>query len=502
MLDTELARSLAHKLYRADQVRDNEKSAAKQSGCEMYTLMLRAGKCVFEQCQLQMPNTDRYLVLVGHGNNSGDGYIAACEAKNAGKHVVVCAVEPGRELSGDAKRAQDSWLTAGGSVEAFSPEELNKCDIVVDALLGTGTNSMLRAEYAAIIDAVNSSDKPVVSIDVPSGLEADTGQSMGRCIQADMTVTFVGIKPGLVTGAGKQSCGKLVYDDLGIGKAFINMARSTATIIELENFAEMAPRQINSHKGSYGRLLCIGGNKGTAGAIRLAGEAALRCGTGLVKVYAHEESKIQINSGRPELMVITDNLDDALEWATCVVIGPGLGQDDWSRNAFEKTLQYCESNKMPMVIDADALNMLSRHSGSFNIGQCVITPHSGEAARLINDSVDVIEGDRFNASRVLSQRYHSTCILKGAGSIIDDENHAWVCQHGNPGMATAGMGDVLSGVLGALLAQGLPSALACKYGVCLHARAGDYLAEQYGQRGLLASDLFDALRALINNRMA
>ena len=264
----------------------------------------------------------------------------------------------------------------------------------------------------------------------------------------------------------------------------------------------MAPREINSHKGSYGRLLCIGGNKGTAGAIRLAGEAALRCGSGLVKVYAHEDSKIQINSGRPELMVITDNLDDALNWATCVVIGPGLGQDDWSQNAFEKVLQYCQTHTMPMVIDADALNMLSRHSGSFNVSQCVITPHSGEAARLLSDVVEAVESDRFNAARLLAQLFHATCVLKGAGSIIDDEKHAWVCQHGNPGMATAGMGDVLSGVLGALLAQGLSSDLACKYGVCLHARAGDYLAEQSGQRGILASDLFDPLRALINNRLA
>lgn len=501
MLDTELANSLAHKLYRADQVRDNEKGAAEQSGCDMYTLMLRAGKCVFEQCQLQLPNSDHFLVLVGHGNNAGDGYIAACEAKNAGKQVVVCAVEPARELSGDALRAQQSWLSTGGTVNAFDADFIDKAEVIIDALLGTGTNSAIRTEYATIIDAVNGSDKPVVSIDIPSGLEANTGQSMGRCIQADITVTFVGIKPGLTTGAGKQSCGKLVFDDLGIGKAFIGLARSSATIIELENFAQMAPRAIHSHKGSYGRLLCIGGNKGTAGAIRLAGEAALRSGTGLVKVYAHEDSKIQINAGRPELMVITDSLEQALEWATCVVIGPGLGQDDWSQNAFDKTLQFCQTHNKPIVIDADALNLLSRYSGTFNMKECVLTPHTGEAARLANMSVEEVEADRFNAARQLAQRYHATCLLKGAGSIIDNETHAWVCRHGNPGMATAGMGDVLSGVLGALLAQALPAQLACKYGVCLHARAGDVLAEQFGQRGLLASDLFDAVRALINNHI-
>lgn len=501
MLDTELAQSLAHKLYRADQVRDNEQAAAKQSGCEMYTLMLRAGRRVFEKCQLHMPNSDNYLVLVGHGNNGGDGYITASEAKNAGKHVVVCAVEPDRVLQGDTAKAQQRWLDTGGEITVFSSELLDKCDVVIDALLGTGTNSDIRNEYATIIDAVNQSSKPVISIDVPSGLEANTGQSMGRCIQADITVTFVGIKSGLVTGAGKQSCGQLIFDDLGIGKAFLGLARSTATIIELNNFGQMAPRQIHSHKGTYGRLLCVGGNKGTAGAIRLAGEAALRCGTGLVKVYAHEDSKIQINAGRPELMVITDSLELALEWATCVVIGPGLGQDDWSQNAFDKTLQYCQANAKPIVIDADALNLLSKYSGTFNMSQCVLTPHAGEASRLLNVTVDEIESDRFNAARQLSQRYHATCVLKGAGSIIDNERHAWVVRHGNPGMATAGMGDVLTGVLGALFAQALKADAACKYGVSLHARAGDVLAEEFGQRGLLASDLFDALRALINHKI-
>ncbi|WP_100643599.1 NAD(P)H-hydrate dehydratase [Alteromonas facilis] len=501
MLDTELAQSLAHKLYRADQVRNNERAAAEQSGSDMYTLMQRAGKCVFESCQLHLPNSEQYLILVGHGNNAGDGYVVASEAKKAGKQVLVCAVEPERELSGDAKQAQEQWIALGGNVTAFDANLIENSDVIVDALLGTGTNSLIRAEYADIIDRVNASDTPVVSIDIPSGLEPNTGQSMGRCIQADYTVTFVGIKPGLTTGAGKQSCGKLIFDDLGIGKAFLGLAKSSATVIELDNFSQMAPRQVHSHKGTYGRLLCVGGNKGTAGAIRLAGEAALRTGAGLVKVYAHEDSKIQINAGRPELMVVTDNFEQALEWATCVVIGPGLGQDDWSQNAFDKTLQYCHSHNKPIVIDADALNLLSRYSGTFNMKECVLTPHSGEAARLLSMTVDEVEGDRFIAARQLAERYHATCILKGAGTIVDNEQHTWVCRHGNPGMATAGMGDVLSGVLGALLAQALKADVASKFGVSLHARAGDVLAEQYGERGLLASDLFDAIRALINNRM-
>lgn len=299
MLDTKLATSLSHKLFRAEQVREHERKAAEDSGCELFTLMERAGTSVFRQCQSLLPNTDVFLVVVGQGNNAGDGYIAALKAKDAGKQVHICAVEPHRILEGDAGEAQRRWLDAGGKIEVFSEELLAKAGLVVDAMLGTGITSYIRNEFADIIDAINASDTPVVSIDVPSGLDANTGQSLGRCIEADVTVTFVGIKPGLTTGAGKQSCGKLVYDDLGIGKAFAELARSSASLLDIEQFRGMGPRAVHSHKGTYGRLLCVGGNKGTAGAIRLSSEAALRSGAGMVRVFTHETSTIQVSAGRP-----------------------------------------------------------------------------------------------------------------------------------------------------------------------------------------------------------
>ncbi|MCP4863756.1 MAG: NAD(P)H-hydrate dehydratase, partial [Alteromonas sp.] len=209
------------------------------------------------------------------------------------------------------------------------------------------------------------------------------------------------------------------------------------------------------------------GNRGTAGAIRLAGEAALRSGAGLVKVFCHEGSTVQVSAGRPELMVTCDNLHEALDWASCVVIGPGLGQDDWALAAFELAMKHCQTHPKPMVIDADALNLLSKHALSYSITDCILTPHAGEAARLLNMSVDEVEADRFNSVKQCAQRFHATCVLKGAGTIIDNETKTWVCQHGNPGMATAGMGDVLSGILGALLAQGLSKDIATKYGVSI-----------------------------------
>ncbi|MGQ8365569.1 NAD(P)H-hydrate dehydratase [Glaciecola sp. 1036] len=498
MLDKINAPSLTQKLYRADQVRLHEKSAAEKLGLEMYSLMQRAGKAVFEECVNLIPNVDRYLVLVGVGNNAGDGYVAGLQAKIAGKNVTLCAVDPKRELSGDAARARQEWEANGGKVETFSPDLLEKADIVIDGLLGTGINGIIRNEYADVIDTINHSDIPVVSIDVPSGLDADTGESLGRCVQADVTVTFIGIKMGLTTGAGKQSCGKLVFKDLGVGKTFASLARSDARALDMKHFRGMAPRDINSHKGSYGRLLCIGGNAGMSGAIRLTAEAALRTGTGLVKVFAHEASKVQICAGRPELMVISEGLEDALEWATCIALGPGLGRDDWSKSIFDKVMEYTQRNPKPIVVDADALNLKAVNATFVSLPDCVVTPHAGEAARLLNVSIDEIESNRFNYARLCAQRYDAVCVLKGAGSIIDDQRHSWVCRHGNPGMATAGMGDVLTGVISSLMAQGIDKSMACQFGVSLHAKAGDMIAEEYGQRGIIASDLFPKIRLLVN----
>ena len=498
MLDTQLAASLSHKLYRADQVREHEKQAAEASGCDLSELMQRAGKAVFRQSQLLVPNTEKFLVLVGQGNNAGDGYVAALEAQKADKQVVVCAVEPDRILDGDAGDAQQAWRDAGGDIQSFTMDQLEQADLVIDALLGTGINSNIRNEFASIIDAVNGCAVPVVSVDVPSGLDANTGQSLGRCIQADVTITFVGIKPGLTTGAGKQSCGKLVFEDLGIGKAFQEIAKSSATFLDMHMFGGLGPRDVHSHKGTYGRLLCVGGNRGTAGAIRLSSEAALRAGAGMVKVFVHESSIIQVSAGRPELMVTDHDLEAALAWATCVVIGPGLGQDEWAEKAFESTLKHCHSEEKPVLVDADALNLLCQQSTAYMSKEMVLTPHAGEAARLLGISVEEVENERFNYARRCAERYHATCVLKGAGTLIDDERSTWVCRHGNPGMATAGSGDVLSGIIGALMAQGMSTDEAARYGVTLHARAGDDIADLYGQRGIIASDLFDAVRALIN----
>ncbi|MEL0632331.1 NAD(P)H-hydrate dehydratase [Pseudoalteromonas carrageenovora] len=483
-------------IFTAKEVRDNEALAAKNSHCELFTLMQRAGEAVFSAWKEF--NAEHTLVIVGQGNNAGDGYITASLIKQSGKLVTLCAVNPEQALTGDAAKAYKLWRDEGGEINAYSSELLNRSDLIIDAMLGTGIKSSVRDNFAKIINEINACNKPVLSIDVPSGISADTGQPLGIAIQASKTVTFVGIKQGLTTATGKQHCGQLIFDDLNIGPAFFELATSSGTLININSFKKLGARSLNSHKGTHGKLLCVGGNEGTAGAIRLTSEAALRAGAGMVRVYTHSSSIAPVSIGRPELMVGSANLQQALEWASSVVIGPGLGQDEWAQQTFDEVMQYCQNNNTPLVIDADALNLLAKQASSYMLEQCVLTPHPGEASRLLSVSTSDIESDRFNYARLCAKRYNATCVLKGAGTLIDNASHTWVCENGNAALAVGGSGDVLTGIIGGLFAQGLDMDEAARYGVTLHAKAGDIASERDGQRGMLPSDLFSIVRRLLN----
>ena len=487
---------LNKRIFTAKEVRDNEALAAKNSHCELFTLMQRAGEAVFNVWKEF--NAEHTLVIVGHGNNAGDGYITASLIKQAGKLVTLCAVNPEQALTGDAAKATNLWRDEGGEVNAYTSELLNRSDLIIDAMLGTGITSSVRDNFAKIINEINACNKPVLSIDVPSGISADTGQPLGIAIQASKTMTFVGIKQGLTTAIGKQHCGQLIFDDLNIGTAFFELAASSGTLININSFKKLGARSQNSHKGTHGKLLCVGGNEGTAGAIRLTSEAALRAGAGMVRVYTHSSSIAPVSIGRPELMVSSAYLQEALEWASSVVIGPGLGQDEWAQQTFDEVMQYCQNNKMPLVIDADALNLLAKQASSYMLERCILTPHPREASRLLSTTTQEIESNRFENARLCAKRYNATCVLKGAGTLIDNAEHTWVCEDGNPALAVGGSGDVLTGIIGALLAQGLNVDEAARYGVTLHAKAGDIASEREGQRGMLPSDLFKIVRALIN----
>ena len=510
LLTNEAKSILAHKIVSSEQVRMFEPKAAQLAQCSMFELMQRAGYAAFQVLVQEWPKAHNIIVVAGSGNNAGDGYVLATLAKQRGMNVAVVCQQPERELNGDAKKAQIEWQKIGAETLEFTELNYAHFDVLVDALLGTGVSGAVKPALQSIIRQINQVEIPVLSIDLPSGMNANTGQALPICIKADVSITFVATKPGLVTGIGKEFCGKVVFSDLGIGNEFFGIAHYEAQLVKWQMLQPLSVRPLHGHKGSFGKLLCIGGNQGMAGAIRLSAESALRCGVGLVKVYCHESSSLSISAGRPEIMLTHRELESALDWCSCIIVGPGLGQDDWANQHFSRLMSYLKRHPKPVVIDADGLNLLAAMADDVNIlntlsqlPALILTPHPAEASRLLNCNVANIESDRYMASKNIAQKYKSTCVLKGAGTIIFSNDsrhdpHCWICKGGNPGMATAGMGDLLTGVIGAFLAQGFASQKATIYGVCAHAEAGDRVAIQYGQRGMITSDLLQPLRAIVN----
>jgi NAD(P)H-hydrate epimerase len=487
-----------------------EPKAAQKAGCSMFELMQRAGEAAFQVLRQEWPKAQNILVVAGNGNNAGDGYVLAKLAKLKGLNVLVVCQEPERALLGDAKQAQLEWQKVAGETLEFAKQDYSKFDVLIDALLGTGVTGELKPIFHSVIKQINQAGIPVLSIDLPSGMQANTGQPLPICVKADVTVTFIATKPGLVSGIGKEFCGKLTFSDLAVGKEFFNIAHSETQLVDWTMLQPLQARPVHGNKGTFGKLLCIGGNQGMAGAIRLSAESALRSGVGLVKVYCHGSSSLSISAGRPEIMLANKDLEAALEWCSCIVIGPGLGQNDWAHQQFSRLLAHLKRHPKPLVIDADGLNLLASKADDVDmlntlaqLPSLILTPHPGEASRLLNCTIAHIENDRHLACKNIAQQYNSTCVLKGAGTIIQVESshqapQCWVCKGGNPGMATAGMGDLLTGIIGAFLAQGFTSQKASVYGVCAHAEAGDRVAIQYGQRGMIASDLLQPLRAIVN----
>lgn len=488
--------SIPHSIWPAEALRRAEKEAADSLGLTLYELMLRAGDAAFSVARAAYPQARHWLILCGHGNNGGDGYVVARRAVAAGIHVTLLALESDKPLPEEAARARDAWLEAAGTIHAADIPWPEGVDLIVDGLLGTGLHSAPRETVSNLITHANHHPAPVVALDIPSGLMAQTGTTPGAVIHADQTVTFIGLKPGLLTGKARDVVGRLHHHALGL-EGWLAGQTTAITRFDASQLPEwFPPRRPTSHKGDHGRLVIIGGDHGTAGAIRMTGEAALRAGAGLVRVLTRSENITPIVTARPELMVhalTPQALDDSLQWADVVVIGPGLGQTPWGKQALLKVEQF----RKPMLWDADALNLLAinpdkRHNR-------ILTPHPGEAARLLNCSVAEIESDRLHSAQRLVKRYGGVAVLKGAGTVVASETGGLgIVDAGNAGMASGGMGDVLSGIIGALLGQKLALYDAACAGCVAHGAAADHLAARYGTRGMLATDLFDTLRRVVN----
>jgi NAD(P)H-hydrate epimerase len=493
-------------LFTSKAVRAIDAEAIHRLGGNGIDLMERAGAAAFECITRWRPQARTLSAMAGRGNNGGDAYIVARRALEAGWDVRLYPSSPGELPQGDAAIARERYLAAGGPILNFIPEDFEAVEILVDGLFGTGLDRPIEGHEALIIEAANryrerglghaTNRRTLIALDIPSGLHADRGCILGTAIRADLTITFVQPKPGLFTGMGPSCAGHVDVSPLGIDADVLRQQKPCA---ELMGWIQSAPllRSRESHKGCFGHVLLVGGAPGYSGAVRLAGEAALRTGAGLVSVATHPDHAATLNQGRPELMVRgvdkAEDLDSLLEKATVVAIGPGLGQSGWGKALLDRILAV----PLPLVVDADALNLLSEPPP--RAAPWVLTPHPGEAARLLGQSSQEIQENRFLASLALSERFEASIVLKGAGSIVAERGRLpRVIPLGNPGMASGGMGDVLTGVIAALIAQGLEAFDAATLGVILHGGAADALAQEEGERGLLALDLPPRIRLLLN----
>ncbi len=487
------------KLYTAAQIRALDHCAIHDHHIPGITLMSRAAAAAFSYLLEIWPAPASLQVMCGTGNNGGDGFMIADLAHKRGIDVTVFQLGDVEKIGGDALLARQQALANGVRIVPFDGAALAPAGVIVDAMLGTGLGGEVRGVYVDAIDAVNASGAPVLAVDIPSGLCSDTGRVLGSAVRADLTVTFIGLKRGLFTLQAPDYTGAVQLSDLGVPPEVYAAVPADCARLELESLLDcLPPRPATAHKGLYGTVLVVGGDYGMAGAAVLAAEAALRCGAGLVKVATRPEHVAALVARAPEAMPrgVNSGEDFApmLEAADVLVVGPGLGQSPWSA----QLLQLALATSKPLVLDADALNMLAvgMLGGGRPAGNWVLTPHPGEAARLLGCTTAKVQADRFAAVSALQQRYGGVVILKGNGSLIAGGGEVLLSDYGNPGMASGGMGDVLSGVIGALLAQHLPPLEAAALGVCLHGAAADSAAGE-GQRGLVASDLIPRMRALL-----
>jgi len=480
-------------LYRNEQIRESEQLAIREHGIESFELMSRAGYAVFQEIIRYYPNAQTFEVFCGSGNNAGDGYIVATLLLRAGLTVCVVSIGEPKQLKGDAQTAYWHYVAAQGMITPFQTDLDLNSDVIIDALLGSGLNKSVTGHYAAAIETINQSHAFVLAVDMPSGLDSNTGNVMGVAVKADVTVTFIALHQGLFTGQAADYCGIICYATLAIPESIL----ATQHVSAVRVINQPLPRRLRcTHKGDYGHVLIIGGEQGYSGAARLAGEAALRVGAGLVSIATRSSHASLINLNRPELMChgvdTAEQLMPLLAKASVIAIGTGLGQSDWAIELLAAVLTL----KKPLIIDADALNLLARKPAANP--NWILTPHPAEAARLLNCSTANIQQDRFAAVSALQAKYQGTVVLKGAGSLIASSDTLAVSHTGNAGMASGGMGDVLTGVIAGLIAQGLTLQEAAQQGVYRHGKAADCAAQADGERGLLASDLMHYLRLGVN----
>lgn len=484
--------------FALEQLTEKQKEKQGTSGIQ---LMTKAGRAAFEAIQQSYSSATKLYIFCGGGNNGGDGFVVAGLAADADWSVCLIDLSNPKKLSSEASQARSFALERVQEVVAkltrlpdLTGQKADQAGLVVDALLGIGFVGELRGIALEACQLINQSSFPVFSLDVPSGVNADTGACAADAIQANSTLSFIGAKRGLLTGYGENCVGELILDDLEI-KAPEDLPLNPHEILTSKKVKEVFPARVASaHKGGYGHLLIIGGNSGMAGAAILAAEAALSLGVGKISVATRESSLAPLLSRAPEVMAHQvehyNYLQPLLDKCTAVVIGPGLGKDSWA----EQMLHCVLKNDLPILIDADAINLIAEGVITPSKDRICYTPHPGEAAGILGVSTSAVQENRFEAVQALQNKLPGLWLLKGNGSLISrGDRPAYLNRTGNPGMASGGMGDVLSGLIGAVMAQGYSVESSAAAGAYLQGAAADIAAQKCGQISLRASDVISAI---------
>jgi len=501
-------------LYRAEQARQLDQLAIEEERVSGFELMLSAGREAFRTLLKNWPDCQSLTLFCGGGNNGGDGYIIARLAKQQNMKVELVALVDPSSLTGEAAEAF-AWASEVGIAisawtEDWQPNSVNDEHIVIDALLGTGLTGEVRSPFDQAIEKINQLPVPILAIDIPSGLCSDTGRALGCAVRASHTITFIGVKQGLLTGQGPDFTGQLSYARLDVSDAVFDQVPVNVIRADWWMLADSIPERARSaHKGQFGKVLVIGGEKGMAGAAIMAAESACRVGAGLVYLATRSEHVSASVVRCPEVMAYgvttAEELTLLLKKADVVVIGPGLGQSDWSRMLFTAFVDFdrecaLHSKKLKhCIVDADALNLVAQDNSPI-MTHWIMTPHSGEAARLLKCTTTEIENDRFQALDQLERTIGGQFILKGAGTLVSargKHQQAWLANTGNPGMASGGMGDVLAGILGGLAAQPVPENCLLPLAVTLHGEAANFAAKKTTEMSLCATDVIQSVSDLL-----
>ena len=544
-------------LFCASQTREMDQNIIREESISELELMNRAALAAWLTIKKQWPRIKSLSIFCGGGNNGGDGYALSEIASHHGLDVVAIAMVHPLRLTGaalaayksakaetvdvfplhsfdqsnvESKEAKTHWHVSLSPIKQRFKQPTDR-HVCVDALLGTGLRGQVRDDVASLIRWLNAQKSPIMSLDLPSGLCSDTGQVLGEAIQATVTITFVGVKQGLLTSQGPDHYGELFWAALTHNTPVVSsdyryeddskhiFPKVSGVHYDMLSSMELdlPSRSRQAHKGLLGHVVLVGGNQGFGGAMILAAEAACRVGAGLVSVISQSETINALLVRRPEVMgrvwfkpnsesevEVEDWMVQLLAQATVMVIGPGLGKDAWAESLLEQVLLMSESR--PLIADADALNLLSKPHIAYlwdqYKGPKLMTPHPGEAARLLKTTTLEIQSDRFSAIKQLAQQFKCSVILKGVGSLILTKTNSSIllCMNGNASMASGGMGDVLAGVLGGLTAQGLNLEMCAVFGACFHSCLADDLMPE-GQCGLMASELFSVMTSkLLSSR--